>query len=100
MELEDEKHGESWGCVCTRMSAPCVVKGSGEMSFVCQGLVRGLSSSRWDAVGTDASSVCGLFWEAMEAAGGRGVARTPEGSRRQLWGWHHFFSARLDCGIG
>ena len=33
MELEDEKHGESWGCVCTRVSAPCVLKGSGEMSL-------------------------------------------------------------------
>lgn len=63
MELEeDEKHGESWAAACVPGCALCALKGPGDVSLVCRGLPRGLSSSKEDAVGTDASLVCGSSW--------------------------------------
>ena len=54
---EDEKHGESWAAACVPGCALCALKGPGDVSLVCRGLPRGLSSSKEDAVGTDASLV-------------------------------------------
>ena len=69
---EDEKHGESWAAACAPGCALCALKGPGDVSLVCRGLPRGLSSSKEDAVGTDASLVVWFILGTMEAAGGGG----------------------------